>query len=171
MFACGRFFVYEAFKRKGYKNILAVQKKRFFRVAKVCTISTGFAVRIISGWEPESHDHTQDPKVVEALKQRANFKRAAVEYPERPPMRILRTVQDLPSLVLAKLPDRINLLKQLQRECLKEIPSTLESFADLIKISDKYTKTVVGGKTFILWFFCWWAIQFILRKNNIIYYN
>lgn len=50
-------------------------------MTKMCTISTGFAVRIISG-EPEFHDHALDPEEVEAFKQGANLKRITVEHPE-----------------------------------------------------------------------------------------
>lgn len=66
------------------------------------------------------------------------------------PGRILRLFQDLPASVLAKLPDRVNSAKQVQRERLKEMPSNPQSIQELEEIPDKYKVTKVG-ENFLLY--------------------
>lgn len=97
------------------------------------------------GGEPESHDHVPDPKEVEAFKQRANLKRAAVEHLERPPTRILRMMQDLP-FGFSKTSRSIKFAKTTSTRTFKEVPSTPQSLADPLDIPDKYTKTVINEK-------------------------
>ena len=61
------------------------------------------------------------------------MKREAAEHPEAPPSQILRLLQDIDVSVIAKLPDRENLKKQIQRERLKNLPLNSLAIKDFVK--------------------------------------
>lgn len=74
------------------------------------------------GDDVESHDHAPNPEEVQALLLLTSMKKHASEHPEEPPSKIMRRLQDAPKAVLAQLPERENIRKQIQRERLKDLP-------------------------------------------------
>ncbi|XP_043465180.1 uncharacterized protein LOC122500349 [Leptopilina heterotoma] len=118
--------------------------------AKATTIGTGNSVSIISVGSDDSHCHAPDREEVDALRQVSNLKRAAVDQPECPPARILRLLQKIPPATLAKMPERPNAVKQIQRERMKEMPSNPLTAQDLKEIPDLYRNTN-DGENFLLY--------------------
>ena len=114
---------------------------------RLTTECVGNTVRVR---KEKSHSHTPNPEEVKSLRLLANIKRTAAEQPEAPPARIMRCLQEATPAVLAQLPDRTNIRKQIQRSRLKELPSNPQSIAALREIPDVYRKTLVG-ENFLLY--------------------
>lgn len=102
------------------------------------------------GGDVESHNHAPNPEEVQALKLLTSMTRQASEHPDEPPSRIMRRLQDAPKSVLAQLPERENIRKQIQRERLKELPTNPTSIEDLQEIPDRYRMTK-NGDNFLLY--------------------
>lgn len=123
--------------------------------ARATTVSVGETVSVLHGGNPEDHaTHAPDPDEVLALKTIAGIKRAACDHPEAPPSRILRELQDAPSSILAQLPNRVNIVKSIQRERLKNMPSNPRVIEDLQKVPDKFQLTKTGEKFLVYDSFC-----------------
>ncbi|CAB0037295.1 unnamed protein product [Trichogramma brassicae] len=120
--------------------------------ARITTVQNGHELTVKKGGDAESHEpaNAPNPEEVEALRIMSNLKRKAAEHPEAPPSRLMRCLQDADDAVLAQLPDRMNIRKQLQRERLKEIPSNPTSIEDLQAIPDMFQTTKLG-ENFLLY--------------------
>ena len=116
---------------------------------KVCATrlvvdANGHIIIVKKGGDASSHSYAPDPEAVTALKTLCSMRREATEHPEAPPARIMRSLQEAPPAVLARLPDRENIKKQIQRERLRELPTNPRSINEMREIPDKYQKTLVG---------------------------
>ncbi|CAB0041612.1 unnamed protein product [Trichogramma brassicae] len=138
-------FLYLRHSRKGLTSYWRCQRKPQC-AAKITIIHNGNDIIVKSGGDVESHEpnHAPNPEEVEALKLLSDLKREAREHPEAPPSRLMRRLQDASPAVLAQLPDRMNVRKQLQREHLKEMPSNPVDIEDLESVPDKFRRTKMG---------------------------
>ncbi|KAL7287469.1 hypothetical protein TKK_0018570 [Trichogramma kaykai] len=131
-------FIYTVHYRNGSTTYWRCQRKTQCS-ARITTVQDGHEITVKKGGDAESHEpaHAPNPDEVEALRILSNLKRKAAEHPEAPPSRLMRCLQDADDAVLAQLPDRMNIRKQLQRERLKEMPSNPTPIEDLRAIPDK----------------------------------
>lgn len=93
------------------------------------TVSNGNTLKVFRGGDKDSHGHASDPDVVEVRKTVSSLKRRSVDEPEAPPVRIFRKLQHIPTGILAELPDRTNLTKQIRWHHLNEMSVNLTNDA------------------------------------------
>lgn len=87
---------------------------------------------------------------VSALKILSNRERHATDHPEAPSAQVLRRLHEVPSGVIAALPDRENIRKQIQRQHLKDMPANLMTMQDSGEVPEKYKK-MKAGENFLLY--------------------
>lgn len=136
-----------------YKHSIGKNNVKYWRCqntpacsARGVTLTFGNRVTVRKGCQPEDHiNHAPNREKVAALKIMANVKNDAIDYPEVPPIQVVRNhLHNVPSAALAELPDRQNIKKCVQRERLRDMPPNPQDIEDLREIPDKYTKTMAG---------------------------
>lgn len=102
-------------------------------------------INVVKGGDQSDHSHPPSVEEAEAERIKNQLKRKAEEHPEAGPAQILRTeLQNVPSGVLAFLPDRENLKKSMRREKKKKLPTEPTSLEDLEQIPERFRKTLMG---------------------------
>lgn len=135
-------------KGKTYWDCKRVRQREC--TARAITMQVREEVVVLKGPRLSPHQHPPNREEAEAENVIRRLKRAAEEHPEQPPARILRNeLRNVPSGVLAQLPERENLKKTMRRERRRYLPPNPKSLEDLEGIPDRFKRTLMGDNFMI----------------------
>ncbi|XP_051164850.1 uncharacterized protein LOC127283797 [Leptopilina boulardi] len=108
-------------------------------------------ITLFKGPKQSPHNHAPNRDAVNAERIESRVKRVAEDHAELLPAQIMRReLKNVPSEILAQLPDRPNLRKQISRARLRQMPSNPIRIADLEEIPEQFSQTL-GGNNFLLY--------------------
>lgn len=98
-----------------------------------------------------THDHAPDQDEVVARTLLNDIKEVSTQHPEMPPLQITSNrLQNIPAVVLAKLPNEMAVRRTINRVRQANLPPNPKTLEELGDIPDEYQQTS-GGDRFLLW--------------------
>lgn len=111
------------------------------------TAITAIINNTVSVLKEGKHDHAPNQEAAAAELVVNRIKRSASAHPQATPAQILRQeLPRVPSGVIAHMPERENLKKQIRRERRKDLPPEPVRLEDLAEIPERFRKTQLGDK-------------------------
>lgn len=112
---------------------------------RAITVGQGIQLRVVKGDVDSQHSHAPNREEVHAEMVKAKLKVVADQHPELKPGQILHNeLHEVPSCVLALLPERENLKKSIRRVRRGDLPVNPVTLNEFQEIPNKYTKTLQG---------------------------